>query len=45
MSRNPDDYEQVVMQRAVNFARLVDDLQDHNEFSEYLRRSGIVTIP
>jgi hypothetical protein len=45
MSLNPDDYEQVAVQRAVNFARLVDDLQDHNEFSEYLRRSGIVTIP
>jgi hypothetical protein len=46
ISEDPNDYEQFVTQRQVNFARLVNDLREsYADFEEYLRRSGFVVDP
>jgi hypothetical protein len=46
LSEDPNDYEQFVTQRQVNFARLLNDLRGtYADFDGYLRRSRFVVDP
>lgn len=45
-SHDPNDFEWFVTQRKVNFARLVNGLEERfSDFDDYLRRSGFVVDP
>lgn len=43
--RGRESFEQVVTQREVNFARLVDALGGSSEFDRYLQQSGVRVTP